>query len=86
MYALGAILYTLLTGQPLFPGPTLAETLGQVRSQAPVPPRHWRPDIPPELEAVCLKCLEKQPARRPVSAEALAEELGLFLARDDQPT
>ncbi|HMC90438.1 MAG TPA: serine/threonine-protein kinase, partial [Gemmataceae bacterium] len=79
VYALGAILYTLLTGQPLFPGPTLPETSEQVRSQAPAPPRHGRPDIPPELEAICLKCLEKQPARRPVSAEPLAKELRLFL-------
>jgi eukaryotic-like serine/threonine-protein kinase len=79
VYALGAVLYTLLTGQLLFPGPTLAETLEQVRSHAPAPPHHSRPDIPPELEAICLKCLDKQPARRPVSAEALAEELRLFL-------
>jgi serine/threonine protein kinase len=81
VYTLGVILYTLLTGQPLFPGPTLAVTLEQVRSEAPRPPRYWQPDIPVELEAICLKCLEKQPSRRPPNAEALAEELGRFLAR-----
>jgi serine/threonine protein kinase len=81
VYTLGVILYTLLTGQPLFPGPTLRETLDQVRSEAPTPPRCWQRDLPVELEAICLKCLEKQPSRRLPSAEALAEELGLFLGR-----
>jgi serine/threonine protein kinase len=81
VYGLGAILYTLLVGQPPFPGPTLAEALEQVRSQAPVPPCRWQPAIPSELEAICLKCLEKQPGRRPASAEALADELRLFLTR-----
>jgi serine/threonine protein kinase len=80
VYALGAILYGLLTGQPPLPGPSLQETFEQVRSQAPVPPRRWQPAIPPELEALCLKCLEKQPARRPTSAAALAEGLHSFLA------
>jgi serine/threonine protein kinase len=65
VYALGAILYALLAGQPPPPGPALQE----------------RPAIPPELEALCLKCLNKQPSRRPASAEALADELRLFLAR-----
>jgi len=81
VYALGVILYTLLTGLPPFRGPTLQETLEQVRSQAPVPPGRWQPAIPAELEAICLKCLEKQPGHRPASAEALADELGSFLAR-----
>jgi serine/threonine protein kinase len=79
VYALGAVLYTLLTGQPPFAGPTLPELLEQVRSQAPLPPRNWRPDIPPEVEAACLKCLEKQSGRRPASAEVLASELRHFL-------
>jgi serine/threonine protein kinase len=81
VYALGVILYTLLTGQPLFPGPTLHETLEQVRSEAPLSPRCWQPDIPVELEAICLSCLEKQPGRRPAGVDTLAAELDLFLAR-----
>jgi serine/threonine protein kinase len=81
VYALGAVLYTLLTGQPPFPGPTLAEARGQVRSQPPLPPRHHRPAVPPDLEALCLRCLEKETGRRPASASALADELRGFLAR-----
>jgi serine/threonine protein kinase len=81
IYALGAILYTLLTGQPLFLGPTLQETLQQIRSQPPVPPRHWQPAIPSEMETICLECLEKQPGRRPASAQTLADQLRQFLAR-----
>jgi serine/threonine protein kinase len=80
VYALGAILYTLLTGQPPFVGPTLPETLEQVRSQTQEMPRNRQPDIPPELEAICLTCMEKQPSHRPASAAALADELRLFLA------
>jgi serine/threonine protein kinase len=81
VYALGAILYTLLTGQPPFLGSTLEETLEQVRSQAPVPPCRRQPAIPPELEALCLQCLEKQPGRRPASTGTLADELRRFVAR-----
>jgi serine/threonine protein kinase len=79
VYALGAILYTLLTGQLPFPGPTLAETLEQVRAQVPAPPSRWQPAMPVELEAICLRCLEKEPGRRPASAEAVSEELRRFL-------
>jgi serine/threonine protein kinase len=79
VYALGAILYTLLTGQLPLPGPTLEETVEQVRSQAPAPPSRLQPAIPAELEAICLKCLEKEPGRRPASAEALSEGLRRFL-------
>ena len=79
IYALGAILYTLLTGHPPFSAPTLTETLEQVRSQAPASPSQRQPSVPSDLEAICLQCLEKQPARRPASAEALAEELRTWL-------
>jgi serine/threonine protein kinase len=77
VYALGAILYTLLTGRPPYSGPTLAEVLEQVQSQ---PPRRG-PGIAAELEDICLKCLEKQPGHRPAGAGILADNLRHFLAR-----
>jgi serine/threonine protein kinase len=81
VHALGAILYTLLTGQAPFPGPTLAEVLEQVRSQAPVSPRQWQPTVPAELEAICLKCLPKKPSQRPAGALELADDLTSFVQR-----
>ncbi|HJT76245.1 MAG TPA: protein kinase, partial [Gemmataceae bacterium] len=80
VYALGAILYELLTGHPPFKGDTVLETLDLVRSSPPRPPRDLRADVPPELEAVCLRCLAKAPADRYPTAQALADELGCFLA------
>jgi hypothetical protein len=79
IYALGAILYELLTGHPPFQGQNQLETLEQVRTLPPRPPHELCPDVPPVLEALCLRCLAKTPEERPATAADLAEGLRRYL-------
>lgn len=78
LYALGAVLYECLTGRAPFLGESNANIFAQLASEEPPAPRLLRPGIPRDLETICLKCLEKTPARRYVSAEALREDLDRF--------
>ncbi len=82
VYALGAILYELLTGRPPFRAATALETLAQVKDNDPVSPSRFQPGLPRDIETICLKCLEKSPSRRYGTALDLAEDLRRFLARE----
>jgi tetratricopeptide (TPR) repeat protein len=83
VYALGAILYEMLTGRPPFSGGSPLAVLQQVRADDPVPPSRRQPKVPRDLDTICLKCLQKKPAQRFPSALALAEDLRRFLV--DEP-
>jgi WD40 repeat protein/serine/threonine protein kinase len=84
IYALGAVLYELLTGETPCRGESDRETLQKVQFEDPVPPHRLRPEVPRDLEAVCLRCLQKDSRHRYASAWELADDLGRVL--DGRPT
>ncbi len=79
IYALGVILYEVVTGRPLFWAETAVETLLQVKTVEPMRPSRLRRELPRDLETICLKCLHKEPHKRYGSAQALEEDLNRFL-------
>jgi WD40 repeat protein/serine/threonine protein kinase len=92
VYSLGAILYEMLTGRVPFTGENAMQVLRAACHDDPIPPRRITPDVPDDLQTICLKCLEKEAAKRYGSAQALAEDVGRWLngepvaARPASPT
>ena len=83
VYGLGTVLYALLTGRAPFVGDSVVETIDAVRNRPPEPPSRSNASVPPDLETICLKCLEKEPRRRYATAQALADDLRAWL--DSRP-
>ena len=79
VYAIGAILYELLTGRPPFQTPDLMQTIMMVLTEEPISPRKLQPRVPVDLETICLKCLDKKPQKRYETAAALAEDIRRFI-------
>jgi eukaryotic-like serine/threonine-protein kinase len=80
VWALGVMLYEVLTGAVPFAGADPAQILAKILKTEPVPPRTWQPSLPRDLETICLKCLQKEPQGRYTSGTELAEDLERFLS------
>jgi serine/threonine protein kinase len=86
IYSLGVILYELLTGRPPFKGESTFDTMYKVVWEEPQPPVGLRPEVPPQLQTICLKCLAKEPEQRFPTAEALADALHQYLRSGNDAT
>ncbi len=86
VYALGSLLYETLTGRPPFRAETRQQTLELVRTKKPTPPSQLHKDLSPYLEAICLKCLQKEPALRYAGARELVEDLERYLRGEKPPS
>ncbi len=85
VHALGTMLYEMLTGQLPFPGNSVLEILARIGYAEPMPPTRLEPAVPRPLEAICLRCLQKDPARRYATGRELADELRAFLNAEPAP-